>query len=187
MPAFVEFLRGEPLLSFLPSFYFENVTDITVEFLQECAIKAVLLDIDNTLSCHGAFEPFDGVQDWINKVEKAGIKLAVISNNKGKRVQKFAENVKINYYIANANKPLKSGFCLAKEALKVNLADILVVGDQIFTDVLGANLSGMRSALVEPKDKNEPISIKIKRVLEIPFKFGAKIKCQKKQRQDLLA
>ena len=96
MPAFVEFLRGEPLFSFLPSFYFENVTNITVEFLQKCAIKAVLLDIDNTLSCHGAFEPFDGVKEWINKVEKVGINLAVISNNKEKRVQKFAENVKIN-------------------------------------------------------------------------------------------
>lgn len=102
------------MLSFLPNFYFQNVTDINIELLQRYAVKAVLLDIDNTLSPHGAIVSYDGVRDWINDLRVLGIKVAIISNNKEKRVKLFAEDLKIKYYIANANKPLKSGFILAK-------------------------------------------------------------------------
>ena len=168
------------MLSFLPNFYFQNVTDINIGLLQRYAVKAVLLDIDNTLSPHGAIVSYDGVRDWINDLRVLGIKVAIISNNKEKRVKLFAEDLKIKYYIANANKPLKSGFILAKKILKVDEKNILVVGDQIFTDILGANLAKMKCVLVEPKDKNEPFSIKLKRDFEVPFRFVSKFKCKKK-------
>lgn len=155
------------------------MTDINVETLKKYNIRAVLLDIDNTLSPHGATVPYDGVSNWINKVQKAGIKIAIISNNKEKRVRLFAENLKIIYYIFDAKKPLKSGLKKASDLLKTDKENILVIGDQIFTDVLGANLFGMKSALVEPKDKKEPFSIKIKRILEILFRFLAKMKCKR--------
>lgn len=170
------------MLSFLPNFYFESVTDIDIGFLQKYAVKAVLLDIDNTLSPHGAIVPYDGVCEWVNNLKNLGIKIAIISNNKEKRVRLFAENLKIKYYIANAKKPFKSGFILAKEMLDVDEKSILVVGDQIFTDILGANLAKMKSVLVEPKDKNEPFSIKLKRVFEVPLRFTSKIMCNKKSK-----
>ena len=168
------------MLSFLPNFHFESVTDVDIEFLQKYAVKAVLLDIDNTLSPHGAIMPYDGVCEWLNNLKNSGIKTAIISNNKEKRVQLFAENLKIKYYIANAKKPFKSGFILAKEMLGVDKKNILVIGDQIFTDILGANLAEIKSVLVEPKDKNEPFSIKLKRIFEVPLRFTSKITCKKK-------
>lgn len=152
------------------------MTEVSTEFLQNCNVKAILLDIDNTLSSHGASIPFDGVRGWLENLKNSGIKIAIISNNNEKRVRLFAENLKIKYYISNANKPFKSGFLLAEEMLDVNKANILTVGDQIFTDILGANLSGMKSALIEPKDKKEPVSIKIKRVLEVPFRLASRIR-----------
>lgn len=173
-------LRGEFLIFFLPDFYFISVTDITTEFLQKHEIKAILLDIDNTLSQHGSTEPYNGVKNWLDEVRKIGINLAIISNNKEERVRLFAQNLNLDYYISDANKPFKVGFYIAKDLLKVEQKNILVVGDQIFTDILGANLSGMKSVLVEPKDKNEPILIKVKRVVEFPFRFVAKMKYKKR-------
>lgn len=168
------------MFSFLPNFYLKDVTDVDIAFLQKNDIKAVLLDIDNTLSPHGAILPYDGVCEWINNLKNSGIKVAIISNNKEKRVRLFAENLKIKYYIANANKPFKSGFNLAKEMIDVDRKNIFVIGDQIFTDILGANLAEIKSILVEPKDKNEPFSIKLKRFFEVPFRFISKFKCSKK-------
>ena len=83
------------MFSFLPNFYLKDVTDVDIAFLQKNDIKAVLLDIDNTLSPHGAILPYDGVCEWINNLKNSGIKVTIISNNKEKRVRLFAENLKI--------------------------------------------------------------------------------------------
>ena len=165
----------------MPDFYFENVTDINLKFLQKYCIKAVLLDIDNTLSRHGENTPYNGVTEWISLLEKSGIKIGIISNNKEGRVCEFAKNLHIKYYISNANKPYRSGFYKAVDILKVNKEYMLLVGDQIFTDILGAKLVGLKSVLVEAKDKNEPISIKIKRGFEIPIKILIKAKCKNRR------
>ncbi len=154
---------------FFPTISVDNVTDINLETLKKYNIKALLLDIDNTLSLHGSSAPYKGITDWLNYVKNANIKIMIISNNKGKRVKTFSQVVELDY-ISDAKKPFYFGFNKATNQLNVNKSDILVVGDQIFTDILGANLYGMKSALVKPQDKNEPISIRIKRFLEVPFR-----------------
>lgn len=174
--------RGEFLLSFVPDFYFENITEIEIEFLEKNFINAVLLDIDNTLSPHGAEVPYDGVYEWVSKLKNAGIKIAIISNNKKSRVQLFSKKLDLEYYIFDAKKPFRKGFSNGKNLLKTENKNVLVVGDQIFTDVFGANFSDMKSALVEPKDKNEPFGIRIKRFIEKPIRFIIKIKYKKYRR-----
>lgn len=155
----------------LPNFYFKNITDISLDFLKKHSIKAVLVDIDNTLTQHNGKEPYNGVCKWVDSIKNAGIKVAIISNTKDKnRVRIFAEKLKIDDYIWYAKKPLKKRFCRLAKVLGVDKSEVLAIGDQIFTDILGANLAGAISVLVEPKDKKEPISIKIKRILEIPLK-----------------
>lgn len=169
------------MISLIPDFYFENAADIKLKFLQKYCIRAVLLDIDNTLSRHGENIPYDSVIEWISLLEKSGIKVGIISNNKEERVCKFAKILHIKYYVSNASKPYSSGFYKALDILKVDKEYVLLVGDQIFTDILGAKLVGIKSVLVEAKDKNEPISIKIKRGFEIPIKILIKAKCKNRR------
>ncbi len=156
-----------------PDFCFDNVTDVDIGFLMRHGIKAVLLDIDNTLTQHNGTEPYDGVREWVDSIKSAGVKAAIISNAKDEnRVRLFAEKLGIDDYIWHAKKPSKKGFLYLAKVLRVNKSEVLVIGDQLFTDILGANLAGLAvsTALVKAKDKKEPIIIKIKRILEIPIK-----------------
>ena len=166
-------------MSLMPDFYFENIVDINIKFLQKYCIRAVLLDIDNTLSYHGKNIPYNGIIEWLALLEKAGIKAAIISNNKEEHVGAIAKNLNIKYYIAKAHKPYKAGFYRAINVLKVEREYILLIGDQLFTDILGAKFVGIKSVLVEAKDKNEPMNIKIKRFFEIPIKVLIKAKYKK--------
>ncbi len=163
------------MFSFIPTISVGDITDITEEMIKKYRIKAFLLDIDNTLSAHGSEIPNNGVEEWINNMKNNGLRIMIISNNKGERVKNFSNLLNLEY-IDKAKKPLRSGFNKALNILNTNSHETMVIGDQIFTDILGANLSGIKSALVTPKDKNEPIGIKIKRVFEIPFKIVIKYK-----------
>lgn len=156
-----------------PDFCFDDVTDIDIDFLEWNGIKAVFLDIDNTLTQHNGTEPYDGVREWVDSIKSAGVKVAIISNAKDEqRVRIFSKKLGIDNYIWGAKKPFPKGFCQLTKDLGVNKSEVLVIGDQLFTDVLGANLAGLAvsTVLVKAKDKKEPIIIKIKRILEIPIK-----------------
>lgn len=154
-----------------PDFCFDNVTDIDIDFLEWNGIKAVLLDIDNTLTQHNGTEPYDGVREWVDSIKSAGVKVAIISNAKDEqRVRLFAEKLEIDNYIWDAKKPFTKGFGQLTKDLGVDKSEVVVIGDQIFTDVLYANCVGAMSILVDPKDKKEALSIRIKRILEIPFR-----------------
>ncbi len=154
-----------------PDFCFDNVTDVDIGFLMRHGIKAVLLDIDNTLTQHNGTEPYDGVREWVDSIKSAGVKAAIISNAKDEqRVRIFSKKLGIDNYIWDAKKPFTKGFRQLIKDLGVDKSEVAVIGDQIFTDVLYASYVGAMSILVNPKDKKEPLSIRIKRVLEIPFR-----------------
>ncbi len=171
MPAFIDFNEGVSKLSyFCPTIYVNKVTDIDNDLLQKHKIKAVLLDIDNTLSPHNINKPFDGVNEWLDEIKKLKIKLLILSNRSNiQSVDSFAKKLNLEY-VANAKKPFQAGFNRAISMLKLPRENILLVGDQIFTDILGANIAGIKSALVAPQDKSESLFIKIKRLFEMPFR-----------------
>lgn len=156
-----------------PFKYVNKITDIDSHLLKVLKVKAILLDIDNTLAFHGREDLFDGVLEWIKNLKMNNYRLVLISNNSHERVETFAKKVGLEF-ITEAKKPLPYGFNVAKNLLNLKSEQILVIGDQIFTDVLGANLAGMRSILLEPIDCNEPIFIKFKRILEKPFRIKLK-------------
>ena len=155
---------------FTPSLYLSKIIDIDLEILEKLKIKAILLDVDNTLAFNGKEEPFEGVIDWINKVKLKGYEIFIISNNNELRVKSFSEKINLQY-MSNAKKPFPKGFKNIKNRLKLKSEEILVIGDQVFTDILGANLSKMKSILLDPIDLNEGRSIKIKRILEKPVRI----------------
>ena len=148
-----------------PKAYFNNIKDITIEFLQTHNIKGLLIDVDNTLIDYNK-NILDGVKEWIDKMRDEGIKLCILSNTNNKlKVQNVSRYLDIPY-IFFAMKPLKNGFKKGMKKLKLESKNIAVIGDQLLTDVLGANRSNMYSILVKPIAEKDILVTKIKRPLE---------------------
>jgi HAD superfamily phosphatase (TIGR01668 family) len=148
-----------------PKLYCRKVTDITPEYLNQNNIKGLILDVDNTLLDFD-LNILDGLGEWAQSIKNSGIKSIILSNsNKLNKIKMVAELMNIPY-ISFATKPLKRGFKKAKEILELPNENIAVIGDQIFTDVVGANRCHMFPILVEPIDKKDLWMTRIKRPLE---------------------
>ena len=151
-----------------PDFYFDTYAGADVSFLKEHGIKALVLDIDNTLEPYENPIPSEGVLAWFSSLSEAGISAAFVSNNGKERVQSFNEGLGyVAYY--KAKKPFAGRVKRAMREMGVNKKEALFMGDQIFTDVLAARLAGIRVALVPPiKDKTDVLT-RCKRWLERPI------------------
>ncbi len=133
---------------FKPNMKLHRVTDISVELCKNKNIKAIVLDVDNTLSTHHGMTLVDGLSEWINKMQENGIKLIVLSNSKERRVKPFAEKIGLSY-VSLGCKPLPFSYFKVKKMLSLKRKEIVAVGDQIFTDVLGAKLFGIKIVLTD--------------------------------------
>lgn len=153
---------------FKPTYAFNRVYEITPEFLNENGIKALLLDLDNTLTTHNnPVVPTESLE-WIEKMKKSGIKLMIVSNNSAERVTPFAQKLDLPF-TPRGLKPLTRGFSQAIKRLGVDKKETAAVGDQIFTDILGANLKGIRSFFVFPIKPETSLPFRFKRAVEKPF------------------
>ena len=148
-----------------PKAYFNSVIDITIEFLEQNKIKGLILDVDNTLIDYNK-NMLVGLDKWIEKIKQSNIKLYILSNsNKKEKVANVANKLQIEYSYF-AKKPFKFGFNKVKEILNLDSENIAVIGDQIFTDVIGANRNQMFSILVKPINEKDIWVTKIKRPIE---------------------
>lgn len=148
-----------------PDYYCQDVTKITPEFLNKHKIKGLILDVDNTLIDIDR-KILEGAKQWHEEIVKAGFKTIILSNtNKIEKVESVAKVLNIEY-ISFARKPSRNGFTKAKEKLNLPAENIAVVGDQIFTDVIGANRSNMFAILVKPISKKDLLITKWKRPME---------------------
>ena len=148
---------------FKPSFYFKKVTDIDPQFLKELKIKTILLDVDNSLTPPDSNILFDGVKAFLENLKNENFKIIIVSNNSEKRVASFAKLVDLPY-IFHAQKPLPFKI---KKYLKCKNQEVIVIGDQILTDILLANLAFFKSILVEPQSEDpDRLSFKAKRAFE---------------------
>ncbi len=153
---------------FRPTYVLKSVTDISLEYLNEKNINGLILDLDNTLTTHNNPQPADKVTDWISDMKNSGIKMMIVSNNRAERVIPFAQNLGLDF-VPNGRKPLATGFKKAQQLMVIPFSEIAIVGDQIFTDVLGANLKRVRTIYVHPIELESGFFFKIKRFLEKPF------------------
>lgn len=153
-----------------PNAHFDKVEQITIEFLQKNKIKALILDVDNTLIDYNR-NMSKNVINWAKEMKGQGIKLYILSNtNHREKVEEIAKILGISYRIL-AKKPLKSGFLKVQKELREKPENIGVIGDQIFTDIIGGNRCKMFTILVEPIDEKDfwytawkrPIENKIKK------------------------
>ena len=153
-----------------PDAYFKKVEDITIEFLQKNRLKVLILYVDNTLIDYNKNLSQDIVK-WSHELQGQGIKMYILSNtNKKQKVEDVAKKLEIPYeYLAK--KPFKNGFKKVEAKLNVKSKEIAVVGDQIFTDIIGGNRCKMFTILVDPVDEKDfwytawkrPIENKIKK------------------------
>ena len=132
-----------------PNVYFSKVTDITIEFLNKNKISALILDVDNTLiDCEKNLS--EEIVSWAKYIQLHGIKIYILSNtNKKEKVEYVAESLKVHFELF-AKKPFKKGFLKVQKILNLKSENIAVVGDQIFTDVIGGNRCKMFTILVDP-------------------------------------
>lgn len=155
---------------FFPDAAVKRAWDVPYAAFYEKGYRAVLFDIDNTLVYPDA--PADGrCKAFLNELKNMGYQIAVISNNKGPRVESFAADCGIGY-VAKANKPLHSGYERGMRELGTVPQTTLFVGDQLFTDVWGAGRLGIYSILVEPMTLKEEPQIVLKRLLEKPVLYA---------------
>lgn len=151
---------------FYPKSYFNKIVDIDVNFFIEKNIKAVLLDIDNTI-LDKRHNMVQGLEEWVKKLKENSIKICILSNtNKKKKAQNLSDKLEVPF-IYFAKKPLKFGFKKAKKILEIEDNNtIAVIGDQVLTDVFGANRCKMYSILVKPLKKEDIFVTKINRLIE---------------------
>ena len=153
---------------FKPKIWIKNVFVINEGFLNRHGIKGLILDLDNTLSMHGSPAAEEGVEEWLSDMRRLGIKMSVVSNNTAKRVTPLANKLGLDF-IPFGCKPLTFGISKAVKHLGLPKKNLAVVGDQIFTDVIGGNLSGIMTILVEPFYLESGRVFKMKRRLEGAF------------------
>lgn len=154
---------------FYPDYWFERIADIPPAFFVSRGIRLVLLDVDNTLTTHNNPSPAPGVADWLARMREAGLTLAILSNNHGRRVAPFARQLRLSF-VANGAKPFPFRLARACRRYGVTPGQCALVGDQLFTDILCGNLlPGALSVLVTPLEPEQSKAFRLKRRLERPI------------------
>lgn len=147
---------------------FKRVTDITPEILRKLGIKGLILDIDRTLAKHNNPKPAKGVTEWLDCMKRNNIRLVILSNNFYSRVKMFADRLGIDY-ISGAKKPFRRSYQLAVMKMRLPKHALAAVGDQIFTDVLGANLFRIKMLYTVPIDEPSSLVYRLRKTLETLF------------------
>ena len=154
--------------SLLPYRKFPRVEDISPAFLRDEGMRFLILDVDNTIAPYKTVTLRESVVAWARSVKDAGVTLFIVSNNKGDRPEIFARLLGIEY-VKHAGKPSPRGVTQALARTGFRPSETALVGDQIYTDTIAANLSGVRALLVEPIKFTNPF-LAIRYFFELPFR-----------------
>lgn len=156
----------------LPGIMTDSLTDLTPELLQEHGIRLLMLDFDNTIVPYTTDVPTKEMEEWLSAMQASPTQLCVVSNSHKDRVKVFCRARGLDC-ITHAKKPFSKGIreCLQKYGVPADHAAL--VGDQIYTDTLGANGCGVLPILIKAID-NHNFWLKARHVLELPFIFIAR-------------
>ncbi len=156
----------------LPGILTDSLTDITPELLRSHGIRLLMLDFDNTIVPYTTSVPTEEMAKWLHDMNATDIRVCIVSNSHNDRVPRFCREYGLDC-ITHAKKPFTKGIreCLQKYGMTAKEAAL--VGDQIYTDTLGANAAGALPILVKAID-NHNFWLKARHVLEKPFIFLAR-------------
>lgn len=152
---------------FLPDLILPALTDLTPELLHKRGICWLFLDFDNTIVPYTTDQPTEQMDAWLRQMLCSDIRLCVVSNSRKPRVPAFCEQYQIDY-VLRAAKPFQRGIRKALTRYDAAPQQAALVGDQIYTDVLGANCAGLTSVLVSAIH-NHTVWLKLRHAAELPF------------------
>jgi hypothetical protein len=158
--------------SLIPDYKYNSIYDITPDILKKNGISLLILDLDNTISPYKTDVATKEAISWVNSLKNNGIKLFIVSNNKGDRPEIFSNQLGVPY-LKRAKKPSPKKVLEALKIEKTSPSNAALVGDQIYTDVIAANLAGITSFLVHPI-KFTNVFLRIRYFFELPFRRGKK-------------
>ena len=155
------------MLNFLfPNYRFDSITQIHRKWLKSQEIYAILLDVDCTLKYYRDTTVLPEIAAWLGRKQKQGFEFCLLSNGRRHRIESLAKGLDLPF-LAPAYKPFPSGCRRAMRMLHLDPQYTALVGDQVFTDVVAANLAGIRSILVNPlRPQEEPLFARVKRPFE---------------------
>lgn len=148
-----------------PDLYVDSLLDIPLNELQSKNIKAFILDLDNTITEWNSNHIREEIGTWFQNILSQGFRACILSNNGQERVVRVAESLGIPF-ISRAQKPRRGAFHRAVSLMGVKPEETAVIGDQIFTDVLGGNRAGLYTILVVPIARREFVGTKFSRAME---------------------
>ncbi len=153
------------LNNFLPNEHVKSVFEISPSKLKELGIKGVITDLDNTLVEWDRPNATPELVDWFKDIKNTGITVTIVSNNNEKRVKDFADPLGIPF-IFEARKPLVRAFKRAIREMGLKNEEVVVIGDQLLTDVFGGNRTGLHTILVVPVAQTDGFFTKFNRFVE---------------------
>lgn len=159
-------------ISFLPKIVCSELTEVTPEVLKSRDIRLLMLDFDNTIVPYRTDVPTDAMARWIAEIRATDIAVCIVSNTKKHRVLDFSAKYGLDC-ILRAKKPFGKGIRQCLDRYGIPAEHAALVGDQIFTDTLGANLCGVTPILVNAIH-NHNIFMKARHVAELPFRIAAR-------------
>lgn len=153
------------LKKFLPDEHVNSVFDIDPHILKNKGIKGIITDLDNTLVPWDVKDATPEVIQWFKQMEEHDIKITIISNNNQERVKVFSEPLGASY-VYSARKPLTHTFKTVAKQMQLQKKEIVVIGDQLLTDVLGGNRTGLYTILVVPIVQTDGKITRVNRMIE---------------------
>lgn len=142
-----------------------GLAEVPLEALRSWGVRGIIVDLDNTLVSYDDRTLAPEVQAWVEAALAADFRLVLLSNNFEERVAAVGSRLGVPT-VANALKPLPSGFLRALRVLQTRRRETVAIGDQLFTDVLGAKLVGLRTILTEPLVDHDFPATRVLRMLE---------------------
>jgi len=153
------------LKKFLPNEFYHSVLDISPDHLKEMGIKGIITDLDNTLVEWDRPQATPLLTDWFKQMDDSGIKVIVVSNNNETRVGKFCDPIGIPF-ISRARKPLSTAYKRAFNHLNLKADEVVMIGDQLLTDILGGNRQNIYTILVVPVVSTDGLWTRFNRMIE---------------------
>lgn len=149
----------------VPDLFIENISALDVAQLRKRKIKGLLIDIDNTIVPWGETKIREGLQSWIEHIKIQGFVVCLVSNALKTRADELGTLLQVPV-VGRAMKPMKKAFLKGLEELELPPQEVAVIGDQVFTDIFGANRANLFSILVNPLSTNELGVTKLVRKVE---------------------
>ena len=139
---------------FIPDMYQKSIYHIDYDKLQDNGIKCLLIDLDNTCVPYKDKEPNKKLIDLFETLKDMDFKIIIFSNALKGRIKPFKDALNVDC-LARANKPYKKNFLKVIKLFNYDLSEVAIIGDQLYTDILGGNKVGIKTILVNPMSSDD--------------------------------